>query len=31
VTIGRGDCRFATQADTSVNPGGIITIAERFF
>jgi protein involved in polysaccharide export with SLBB domain len=31
VTIGRGDCRFATQADTSVNPGDIITIAERFF
>ena len=31
VTIGRGDCRFATQADTFVNPGDIITIAERFF
>lgn len=31
VTIGRGDCRFATQADTFVNPGDIVTIAERFF
>jgi polysaccharide export outer membrane protein len=30
-TIGRGDCGFATQADTFVNPGDIITIAERFF
>jgi protein involved in polysaccharide export with SLBB domain len=30
-TIGRGDCRFATQADTFVKPGDIITIAERFF
>jgi protein involved in polysaccharide export with SLBB domain len=30
-TIGRGDCRFATQADTFVDPGDIITIAERFF
>jgi protein involved in polysaccharide export with SLBB domain len=30
-TIGRGDCRFGTQADTFVNPGDIITIAERFF
>ena len=31
VTIGRGDCRFATQADTLVNPGDTITIAVRFF
>ena len=31
VTIARGDCRFATQADTSVSPGDIITISERFF
>ena len=30
-TIGRGDCRFDTRADTFVNPGDIITIAERFF
>ena len=30
-TIGRGDCRFATQADTIVKPGDIITIDERFF
>jgi protein involved in polysaccharide export with SLBB domain len=31
VTIGRGDCHFATQADTLVNPGDTITIAVRFF
>ena len=31
VTIGRGDCHFATQADTFVNPGDIITVTERFF
>jgi protein involved in polysaccharide export with SLBB domain len=31
VTIGRGDCRLATHADTFVNPGDIITIAVRFF
>ena len=31
VTIGRGDCRFATQADTFVNPGDTIIIAVRFF
>lgn len=31
VMIGRGDCRFATRADTSVNPGDVITISERFF
>ena len=31
VTIGRGDCRFATQADTFVNPGDIVTVSERFF
>jgi protein involved in polysaccharide export with SLBB domain len=31
MTIGRGDCRFDTQADSVVNPGDIITIAERFF
>ena len=31
VTIGRGDCRFATQADTLINPGDIISIAVRFF
>ena len=30
-TIGRGDCRFDTRADTFVNPGDIITVAERFF
>jgi protein involved in polysaccharide export with SLBB domain len=30
-TIGRGDCRFATQANTFVKPGDILTIAERFF
>lgn len=30
-TIGRGDCRLATQADTFVKPGDILTIAERFF
>ena len=30
-TIGRGDCRFDSRADTFVNPGDIITIAERFF
>ena len=29
--IARGGCRLATQADTSVRPGDIITIAERFF
>jgi polysaccharide export outer membrane protein len=31
VTIGRGDCRFVTQADTSVSPGDIVTVSERFF
>ena len=31
MTIGRGDCRFQTRADTSVNPGDIITVSERFF
>jgi hypothetical protein len=31
VTIERGDCRFATSADTVVAPGDIITITERFF
>lgn len=31
VTIGRGDCRFETQADGVVNPGDVITIAEQFF
>ena len=31
VTIGRGDCHFATQADTFVKPGDIITVTERFF
>ena len=31
VTIGRGACRFDTQADSFVNPGDIITIDERFF
>jgi protein involved in polysaccharide export with SLBB domain len=31
MTIGRGDCRFETRADTSVNPGDIITVSERFF
>lgn len=31
VMIGRGGCRLATQADTSVMPGDILTIAERFF
>jgi hypothetical protein len=30
VTIGRGDCGFATQADTFVNPGDINRIAVRF-
>jgi hypothetical protein len=30
VTIGRGDCGFATQADTFVNPGDINHIAVRF-
>ena len=29
--IGRGACRFDTQADTFVNPGDIVTIDERFF
>ena len=31
MTIGRGDCRFDTRADSSVKPGDIITISERFF
>ena len=31
MTIGRGDCRFATQADTFVNAGDIVTVSERFF
>jgi polysaccharide export outer membrane protein len=31
MTIGRGACRFDTQADSFVNPGDIITIDERFF
>ena len=31
VTIGRGDCRFATHADTFVNAGDIVTVSERFF
>ena len=31
VMIGRGDCRLATQAGTFVEPGDIVTIAERFF
>jgi polysaccharide export outer membrane protein len=30
VTIGRGDCRFETQAYSFVDPGDIITVAERF-
>ena len=30
-TIGRGGCRLATQADTFVKPGDILTVAERFF
>lgn len=31
VTIGRGDCHFVTQAHTSVSPGDIVTVSERFF
>ena len=31
MTIGRGACRFDTQAGSFVNPGDIITIDERFF
>jgi hypothetical protein len=31
VTIGRGGCQLATQADTFIKPGDIVTIAERFF
>ena len=31
VTIGRGDCRFATPTDAFVDPGDIITVGERFF
>jgi polysaccharide export outer membrane protein len=30
-TIGRGGCRLATQTDTMVKPGDILTVAERFF
>jgi protein involved in polysaccharide export with SLBB domain len=29
VTVGRGACRLATQTDTFVKPGDILTIAER--
>lgn len=31
VTIGRGECRFDTQVGSFVDPGDIITVAERFF
>ena len=30
-TIRRGDCELPTRADTFVDPGDILTIAERFF
>ena len=31
MTIGRGACRFDTQADSFVNRGDIVIIDERFF
>jgi hypothetical protein len=31
VTIGRGECGFDTLVDGLVNPGDVVTVAERFF